>query len=352
VEHDLFRKPVPTFRDHALLVEHDLFRKPVPTFRDHALSPLLGLELGLERRELGKWRVRVGLTLAPIASVAALDVFGAQLRIAIRPVTAVAWWPIAARRPAIGPIGPLSTLLRPRRAIRSLAALPAILAIGTVVMPAMPTGTLASALVSALVCTLARLCGGAFRNRRCAFGRRLRLAALGLMLPARRPALAAVSTSTGAPYVDEIGLRRLVLPSLGLDRGGLHRSSCFRSYRRLGQDWLNQDWLGQDWLHQDWFSQDWFSQGWLDQGWLGGGLDDGWLGRSLDSHCGIRRQCRFGALIRNGLSRLRCFDWRRRFRGRRRPFGGRRQIRHLHGDVGHGRFHWDRRGLASQRVGR
>jgi hypothetical protein len=38
VEHDLFRKPVPTFRDHALLVEHDLFRKPVPTFRDHALT--------------------------------------------------------------------------------------------------------------------------------------------------------------------------------------------------------------------------------------------------------------------------------------------------------------------------
>jgi predicted small integral membrane protein len=26
------------FRDHALLVEHDLFRKPVSTFRDHALT--------------------------------------------------------------------------------------------------------------------------------------------------------------------------------------------------------------------------------------------------------------------------------------------------------------------------
>jgi hypothetical protein len=28
-----------TFRDHAVLVEHDLFRKPVFTFRDHAVSP-------------------------------------------------------------------------------------------------------------------------------------------------------------------------------------------------------------------------------------------------------------------------------------------------------------------------
>src|SRR5271166_6366179 len=37
VEHDLFRKPVATFRDHALLSEHDLFRKPVATFRHHAL---------------------------------------------------------------------------------------------------------------------------------------------------------------------------------------------------------------------------------------------------------------------------------------------------------------------------
>src|SRR5712691_7501398 len=28
-----------TFRDHAFYLEHDLFRKPVPTFRDHALAP-------------------------------------------------------------------------------------------------------------------------------------------------------------------------------------------------------------------------------------------------------------------------------------------------------------------------
>src|SRR5262249_1037227 len=35
-ERDLIRKPVPTFRDHALSFERDLIRKPVPTFRDPA----------------------------------------------------------------------------------------------------------------------------------------------------------------------------------------------------------------------------------------------------------------------------------------------------------------------------
>ena len=40
-EHDLFRKPVPTFRDHALIPEHDLFRKPVPTFRDYAFLSMI-----------------------------------------------------------------------------------------------------------------------------------------------------------------------------------------------------------------------------------------------------------------------------------------------------------------------
>src|SRR5271154_5552350 len=39
VEHDLVRKPLPTFRDHApSLVEHDRVRKPAPTLRDHAPS--------------------------------------------------------------------------------------------------------------------------------------------------------------------------------------------------------------------------------------------------------------------------------------------------------------------------
>jgi zinc protease len=42
-----FRKPVSTFRDHALSVEHDLFRKPVSTFRDHALTRALPLALTL-----------------------------------------------------------------------------------------------------------------------------------------------------------------------------------------------------------------------------------------------------------------------------------------------------------------
>jgi hypothetical protein len=36
--HDFTRKPVPTFRDHAVFFEHDLTRKPVPTFRDHAVQ--------------------------------------------------------------------------------------------------------------------------------------------------------------------------------------------------------------------------------------------------------------------------------------------------------------------------
>src|SRR2546428_11388484 len=34
--HDLIRKPVATFRDHAAYLAHDLIRKPVATFRDHA----------------------------------------------------------------------------------------------------------------------------------------------------------------------------------------------------------------------------------------------------------------------------------------------------------------------------
>src|SRR5262249_28275146 len=59
-----------------LIVEHDLFRKPVPTpdqargmlFRDHALAPLLcvGFELLLERSELGEGRVGVGSLVAAL----------------------------------------------------------------------------------------------------------------------------------------------------------------------------------------------------------------------------------------------------------------------------------------------
>src|SRR6202023_3693832 len=52
----------------SVFLAHDLVRKPVPTFRDHALTPLLGIcfELLLERRELGKRRVRVGSLVAPL----------------------------------------------------------------------------------------------------------------------------------------------------------------------------------------------------------------------------------------------------------------------------------------------
>ena len=51
-----------------MLVEHDLFGKPASTFPDHALAALLGvsLELRLQRRELGEWRIRVGRFLAPL----------------------------------------------------------------------------------------------------------------------------------------------------------------------------------------------------------------------------------------------------------------------------------------------
>jgi hypothetical protein len=56
-----------------------------------ALMPLLGvgLELLLERRELGKGRIRIrGLVAAIPGLAAALEVFGAQLRIAIGPIAA------------------------------------------------------------------------------------------------------------------------------------------------------------------------------------------------------------------------------------------------------------------------
>ena len=60
---------------------------------------LVRLELGLEGRELGERRVGIGLRLAPVATIAALDVFGAQFRIAVGTVAA-RWTAIAAMRPA------------------------------------------------------------------------------------------------------------------------------------------------------------------------------------------------------------------------------------------------------------
>src|SRR5439155_26708774 len=90
------------------------------------LAPLLGvgLKLLVERRKLGERRVRVRGLVAAVAVGTAFDVFGAQIRVAVGTVAAVATiamresiptrrrvrplrsiWAIAARRPvAIGAI--------------------------------------------------------------------------------------------------------------------------------------------------------------------------------------------------------------------------------------------------------
>src|SRR3989442_4012539 len=73
----------------------------------------------LERRQLGDGRVRIGRLVAAVAIVAALDVFRAQIRIAVRSLAAIAAIaPIAPRRPAraIGAVGAI-------RAIRARATL-------------------------------------------------------------------------------------------------------------------------------------------------------------------------------------------------------------------------------------
>ena len=64
----------------ALLVEHDLFRKPVSTFRDHALAPIRSLApLGavLLDRPLGRLRIQVAKEVGVIDGIdavhAALD---------------------------------------------------------------------------------------------------------------------------------------------------------------------------------------------------------------------------------------------------------------------------------------
>ncbi len=63
----LSRKPVPTFRDHALFCfAHDLFRKPVPTFRDHAL---FCLRMILSRKPVPTFRDHA-LAIAAVLSLA------------------------------------------------------------------------------------------------------------------------------------------------------------------------------------------------------------------------------------------------------------------------------------------
>src|SRR5262249_37477773 len=158
----------------------------------------------LERRELGERRIRIGLALAPIAPVAAFDVLGAQLRIAIRPIAALARRAIAAWRPplvTLGPIRTLGSLLPPWRTIRPTGSRRPVAPLALAIA-AIWTATMVASML--FVCAFARLGGGAFR---CSCGgafrtswRRRLAAAMGLMWPARRPALA-VGTPTGAPDV-------------------------------------------------------------------------------------------------------------------------------------------------------
>jgi hypothetical protein len=223
------------------LTEHDLVRKPVSTFRDHALPPLLGLKLGLERRKLGERRIRIGFTLAlaPIASVAALDVLGPQLGIAIRAVATLALRTVAALVTtliAIRPIrslGPrLRPLLRPRWTIGANGPLarpltrPICRTIG-----AIRTTTTATVRAPALAGRLAR---AAFdgRNGWRALGRSRRFAAA--LLPLVRAAwpTLAIGTSARAPHLHEIRLH-----GLGLGGGRIDRSGCRfhgRRFRRGG----------------------------------------------------------------------------------------------------------------------
>jgi hypothetical protein len=202
-------------------------------------SPLLGLELGLERRELGKRRIGIGLALAPIASIAAFDVLGSQLGIAIRTVATIALRTIAARRPALVALlwaiwslgtllGPLGTLLRARRMLGTL--------LGPVATTALPTFTTMMATMPAMMlasATLARLGGAGFRRRS---GRRTlcghwSLAATMRLRLAVRPALLALKASTRTPDLDKIGLLRLCRCRLDFGRLGLGARTVRRLHR-------------------------------------------------------------------------------------------------------------------------
>src|SRR5882724_10990159 len=95
---------------------HVLIGKPVPTFPGHALTRLLGvrLELRFQRRQLGEWRIRIGLTTVAVVA-SPLDVFGAQCRIAVRtiatgrPVGAIAALLTIRTTLAVGTLGPIGT---------------------------------------------------------------------------------------------------------------------------------------------------------------------------------------------------------------------------------------------------
>src|SRR5437764_8854553 len=72
----------------SFLFEHDLFRKPVPTFRDHALGIRADLELAEGRRGLGPWVPQWwGGPVVPPASVRHWALAGGQAE-ALPPVAA------------------------------------------------------------------------------------------------------------------------------------------------------------------------------------------------------------------------------------------------------------------------
>jgi hypothetical protein len=181
---------------------------------------LVRLQLLLERGQLGEWRVRIGLAIA-VSIAAPLDVFGAQLRVPIRPITA--WRAIGsfAASLSVRSIAPDRTFvafsprpliaLRPLPiacdAIRTLARLGKFSAIGPAVA------------ALAVIRTLPRCrrslggrrgCGGvdAKRSRRIAgIGDRRRLRPTRLTLVARL-ARTMIVTTAGSPDFDEFLCRR------------------------------------------------------------------------------------------------------------------------------------------------
>jgi hypothetical protein len=188
-------------------------------------SPLLGvrLELRLERRELGERGVRIGLPIATpsaLASLAALDVFGAQLGIAVGTIAALravaTRWAVAALVALPLTVGSIRTV----GARRTVSAIGTILPIGTVRLRGMVVPAMPAVLVRRLTAGGDCLgdCGrGAFagRRRRDSVRRRGRLhrrlpgarlaAALRLWLRAAWTALA-VGTPAGPPDLHRLGL--------------------------------------------------------------------------------------------------------------------------------------------------
>ena len=110
------------------------------------LAPLLGvrLELLLERGEFCERRVRIGRLVAAVAVGATLDVFGAQIGIALGPLAAIgtlkaiAMHEAVATRGTVGSRGTIRTIgarrtvctIRARQAVGALSTPRAVIAVG------------------------------------------------------------------------------------------------------------------------------------------------------------------------------------------------------------------------------